>query len=152
MRVPWPIAAALVAGSMAQAQKIVEVPASEANVSRPEDLYTLEPGRWHLARQLYAGDEACTPTECEAGYTSGDLAVSVYRKDAKVFVVAVWRQCPANAFSELDIGDSASKSERKKIAKQVQTVVKALGKSCKVAPPTVSALTGDWLFPAAEKS
>jgi hypothetical protein len=136
------------AGSALHAQRIVEVPASEANVTRPEDLYQLEPGRWHLARQLWQGDEPCTATECEAGFTQGDLVVSAYHKADKVFIIAAWRPCASPAFSELDIGDKASSSEKRKVGKQVERVLRGLGKTCKIATPTVPALTGDWLFPS----
>ncbi|WP_156457772.1 hypothetical protein [Altererythrobacter sp. Root672] len=147
MRMTWLIAAALGVGTGVMAQEIVEIPASEVDVAKPEDLYKLEPGRWHLARQLWAGSEPCSPTQCEAGFTSGDLVVSAEHSAGKVTIVAALRGCPSTAFSELDIGDKASKSERSKIAKQVQRVVKGLGKTCNVTPPAVTALTGDWLFP-----
>jgi hypothetical protein len=154
MRVSLFLGVALIAAGTAPgaafAQRIVEVPASDANVVRPEDLYSMPPGRWHLARQLWRGDEPCTPTQCEAGYTAGDLVVSAEHDGQKVFIVASWRGCSATAYSELDIGDEASKGERKKIAKQVGRVVKGLGKTCKVELPEVAPLTGDWLFPAAE--
>jgi len=148
-RIAWAIALALAAAGAAQAQRIVEVPASQANVTRPEDLYQLEPGRWHLARQLWQGDEPCIATECEAGFTQGDLAVSAYHKADKVFIIAAWRPCASPAFSELDIGDRASSSERRKVGKQVARVLRGLAKTCKIAEPTVPALAGDWLFPAA---
>ena len=149
MRIAWAAAVALAAAATAQAQRIVEVPASEANVTRPEDLYQLEPGRWHVARQLWQGDEPCSATECEAGFTHGDLVVSAYRKADKVFIIASMRTCASPAFSELDIGDKASKSERRKIGKQVERVLGGLGKTCRMTTPTVPALAGDWLFPAA---
>jgi hypothetical protein len=130
------------------AQRIVEVPASEVDVAKPEDLYSRAPDRWHLARELWQGDDPCTETQCEAGYTSGDLVVSAERNGPSVTITAAWRGCSATAYSQLDIGDTASKGERKKIAKQVQRVVKGLGKSCKVETmPVVAPLTGDWLFP-----
>jgi hypothetical protein len=150
MRLCLTLAVALVATGPAFAQRIVEVPASEANVVRPEDLYSMPPGRWHVARQLWRGSEPCTPAQCEAGYTVGDLVVSAEHDGQKVFIVASWRGCSSTAYSELDIGDEASKGERKKIAKQVGRVVKGLGKTCKVELPEVAPLTGDWLFPAAE--
>ena len=152
MRGPLLLMCALVAAVPAQAQRIVELPASEANVTPPEDLYQLEPGRWHIARQLWAGDDPCTATQCEAGYTAGDLAISAYHNADKVFIIAALRNCAANAFSELDIGDNASKSERRKIAKQVGRVLRGLGKSCKIPEPTVAEFHGDWLFPAAVAS
>lgn len=148
MRMTWLIAAALGVGTGVLAQEIVEIPASEVDVSKPEDLYKLEPGRWHLARQLWAGSEPCSPTQCEAGFTSGDLVVSAEHNAGTVTIIAALRGCPSTAFSELDVGDKASKSERGKVAKQVQRVVKGLAKTCKITPPVVPALAGDWLFPS----
>jgi len=141
--------AILFVAAPAGAQRIVELEPGEVDLTRPNDLYELEPGRWHLARQLWAGNDPCSPTQCEAGYTSGDLVVSAEHNGGKVTIIAALRGCASSAFSELDIGDRASGSERKRIAKQVQRVVKGLGKTCKVTPPAVVALTGDWLFPAA---
>jgi len=124
------------------------VPSSEVDVAKPEDLYSRAPDRWHLARELWQGDDPCTETQCEAGYTTGDLAVSAERNGPSVTITAAWRGCSATAYSQLDIGETASKGERKKIAKQVQRVVKGLGKTCKVETmPVVAPLTGDWLFP-----
>jgi len=148
MRLPLIIAATLAAAAVpAAAQRIVEVPASDVNVTKPEDLYSLPPGRWHLARQLWRGSEPCTATQCEAGYTAGDLVVSAERNGPSVTITAAWRGCSSTAYSTLDIGDNASKGERKKIAKQVGRVVKGLGKTCKAEMPEVAPLTGDWLFP-----
>lgn len=139
---------ALAMPGVAFAQQIVEVPASEVDVAKPEDLYSRTPDRWHLARELWQGDEPCSETQCEAGYTSGDLAVSAERNGPSVTITAAWRGCSATAYSQLDLGETASKGERKKIAKQVQRVVKGLGKTCKVETmPVVAPLTGDWLFP-----
>src|SRR6478609_310320 len=148
MRLSLLFAVALVVPGTAFAQRIVEVPASEANAVKPEDLYSRVPDRWHLARELWQGDDPCTETQCEAGYTTGDLVVSAERNGPSVTITASWRGCSSTAYSQLDIGDTASKGERKKIAKQVQRVVKGLGKTCKVETmPVVSPLTGDWLFP-----
>ena len=141
------LAVALAMPGTALAQRIVEVPASEVDVARPEDLYGQAPGQWHLARQLWQGNDPCTPTQCEAGYTVGDLVVSAERKGPSVTITASLRTCSSTAYSQLDIGENASKGERKKIAKQVQRVVKGLGKTCKVEMPEVAPLTGDWLFP-----
>src|SRR6476659_5395767 len=55
------------------AQEIVEVPASKANVARPDDLFNLPPGQWHMAKSLAGGAEPCVSDQCEAGFTSGDL-------------------------------------------------------------------------------
>jgi hypothetical protein len=106
-------------------------------VTRPEDLYQLEPGRWHVARQLWLGDEPCNATECEAGYTQGDLVVSAYHKADKVFIIASLRSCASPAFSELDIGERASNSERRRVGKQVERVLRGLGKTCKMTTPNV---------------
>ena len=150
---PWLIFAVVLAAPLpALAQRVVEVPASEVDVAKPEDLYSRAPDRWHLAHRLWQGDDPCTETQCEAGYTSGNLAVSVERDGQIVTVTAALRGCSATAFSELDIGDKASKGERKKIAKQVQRVVKGLGKTCKAEMPEVAPLTGDWLFPPAAEA
>jgi len=138
---------AAVAPASLLAQRIVEVPASEVDIAKPEDLYSRAPDQWHLARQLWQGGEPCTATQCEAGYTSGNLVVSAERNGADVTITAAWRGCGATAYSLIDVGDEASKGERKKIARQVQRVVKGLGKSCKAEMPVVAPLTGDWLFP-----
>ena len=149
MRLPFLIAAALAsAAAPVGAQRIVEVPASEVDVAKPEDLYDRAPDRWHLARELWQGDDPCSETQCEAGYTAGNLVVSAERNGPSVIITAAWRGCSATAYSELDIGEEASRGERKKIAKQVQRVVKGLGKTCDTPMPEVSPLTGDWLFPA----
>lgn len=150
MRLGLMLALAFAAPNAALAQRIVEVPASEVDVAKPEDLYSLPPGRWHLARQLWRGSEPCSATQCEAGYTTGDLVVSAERDGSGVTITAAWRGCSSTAYSQLDIGDEASKGERKKIARQVQRVVEGLGKTCKTEMPEVTPLTGDWLFPAPE--
>lgn len=150
MRSTLLIFALMALSGTALAQRIVEVPSGAVNVAKPEDLYSRAPERWHLARQLWQGDEPCTPTQCEAGYTSGNLAVSAERNGPSVTITAAWRGCSTTAFSELDIGVKASSGERRKIAKQVTRVVKGLGKTCNAEMPTVAPLVGDWLFPATE--
>jgi hypothetical protein len=147
MRLCLVLAVALAVPGAAFGQRIVEVPAADVDVVKPEDLYSLAPGRWHLARQLWRGSEPCSSTQCEAGYTAGDLVVSAERDGPNVTITAAWRGCSSTAYSQLDIGDNASKGERRKIAKQVQRVVKGLGKTCKAEMPEVAPLTGDWLFP-----
>jgi hypothetical protein len=152
MRLPFVLTVTLataVASGTALAQRIVEVPSSDVDVAKPEDLYDRAPDRWHLARELWRGNDPCTPTQCEAGYTSGNLVVSAERNGPDVVITAAWRGCSATAYSQLDIGDQASKGERKKIAKQVERVVKGLGRTCKAEMPEVAPLTGDWLFPEA---
>ena len=73
MRSLIPAFALIFASTAAQAQEIVEVPASKANVARPDDLFNLPPGQWHMAKSLAAGSEPCAADQCEAGFTSGDL-------------------------------------------------------------------------------
>jgi hypothetical protein len=132
----------------AAAQEIVEVPADKANVPRPDDLYQLPPNQWHFAKQLWEGNEACAQQQCEAGYTSGDLVVSVEHAAEFVRIIAALRGCAASAYSEVEVGQKPSKSARKRVAKQVQRVVKGLGQTCKSAPPVVPALDPALLFPA----
>jgi len=77
MRVPFLIVATFAAAAAsAGAQRVVEVPASDIDVAKPEDLYSLPPGRWHLGRQLWQGSDPCTATQCEAGFTAGALVIS----------------------------------------------------------------------------
>jgi hypothetical protein len=149
MRLYLPLAFALALPGAALAQQIVEIPASEVDIVRPEDLFTLEPDRWHLARQLWRDYEPCTATQCEAGFTSGNLAVSAEHNSGNITISAVFRNCSSTAYSQFDVGERASSGERKKIARQVKRVVSGLGKTCKLDPPVVAPLTGDWLFPAA---
>jgi hypothetical protein len=149
MRLSLLLAAVLALPDAAHAQRIVEVPASEVDIAKPEDLYSRAPGQWHLARQLWQGSEPCTPTQCEAGYTSGNLAVSAERDGPSVTITAAWRGCASTAYSTLDLGDEVSNGEKKKIAKQVQRVVRGLGKTCRAEMPVVAPLAGDWLFPVA---
>ena len=133
-----------------QAQEIIKVPASShPDVSRPDDIFNLPPDQWHFARQLWQGPEPCTTDQCEAGYTSGDLVVSVERAATYVRIMGGLRGCEATAFSEMEAGKKPSKYTRKRISKQVNTVLKGLGKSCKTTVPKVAALDVAQLFPAA---
>ena len=92
MRLPLLIAATFaLAGTPAGAQRIVEVPADEVDVTKPEDLYSRATDRWHLARELWRGDDPCIETQCEAGFASGDLAVSAERDGPSVTITATWR-------------------------------------------------------------
>jgi hypothetical protein len=147
---PWKLLCtgllALSAG--AQAQEIVKLPpGSGSNVSRPDDLFALAPDQWHFARQLWQGREPCTQEQCEGGFTSGDLVVSVEHSGKYVRIIAGARNCPSAAFSEMEPGKKPSKSARKRVAKQVATVVKGLGKTCKATLPAVAPLDVALLFP-----
>ena len=138
---------ALVLSASASAQEIVKVPATQANVPRPDDLYNLPPGQWQFARQLSQGGEACTPEYCEAGFTSGDLVVSVEHAKEFVRIIAALRDCTGTAYSEVEVGSKPSRSARKRVEKQVKRVVKGLGKTCGAPPPEVPALESSHLLP-----
>ena len=132
-----------------QAQEIVKVEAKDApTVARPDDLYTLPPGQWHFAKQLWSGNEPCDAQHCEAGYTNGDLVVSVERSDKFIRLIAGLRNCEAVGFSEMEPGNKLGKSEGKRVAKQVKNVVKGVAKTCKTSAPDVPALDAAQLFPA----
>ena len=130
------------------AQDVVQVPASDApTVARPDDLFSLPPGQWHFAKQLWSGNEPCDDKHCEAGYTSGDLVVSVERSEKYVRLIAGFRNCEAVGFSEMEPGNKPGKYNRKKVAKQVSNVVKGLAKSCNTVAPAVADLDAAQLFP-----
>lgn len=132
-----------------QAQEIVKIPAKEVpSVARPDDLYTLPPGQWHFAKQLWSGNEPCDDKHCEAGYTSGDLVVSVERSEKNIRLIAGLRNCEAVGFSEMAPGNKLGKSEGKRVAKQVKNVVKGIAKTCNTSAPDVPALDVAQLFPA----
>jgi hypothetical protein len=134
--------------AMAHAQEIVKLPpGSGSNVTRPDDLFALPPDQWHFARQLWQGSEPCTVDQCEAGFTSGDLVISVEHAGKFVRIIAGLRTCEATAHSEMEPGKKPGKSTRKRVAKQVGTVVKGLGKTCKVTMPAVAPLDVALLFP-----
>ena len=88
------------------AQEVVKVQAKEApTVARPDDLFALPPGQWHYARQLWSGNEPCDAQHCEAGFTSGDLVVSVERSEKFVRLIAGFKNCEAVGFSEMEPGN-----------------------------------------------
>lgn len=129
------------------AQEVVKIPAKEApTVSRPDDLFALPPGQWQFAKLLSAGNERCDDMHCEAGFTSGDLVVSVERSEKFVRLIAGFRNCEAVGFSEIEAGNKSSKYERKKIARQVKSVVKGVSKSCNATAPEVAPLDVAMLF------
>lgn len=142
-------AAIFLASTSVEAQRVEEVrtPDSETPVL-PEDLFRLPPGTWTSARQLWSGDEPCTADECEAGYTSGDVVVSVERQKTYLRVVAGFRGCQSVAWNEYKIGKKASGSDTKTIARRIKKTVGASAKYCKVEAPTIAALDARQLFPA----
>ena len=139
------IAAIISLGSLAQ--EVVEVPASKANVARPDDLFGLPPGQWFAAKSLALGSEQCLPDQCEAGFTSGDLVISVEHAKDFVQVIAGFRGCERTAFSELQVGAKPGKPTFSRVAKQVERVVEGAAKSCNVSAPEVPKLDVATLFP-----
>jgi hypothetical protein len=130
------------------AQQVEKVPAGSPGApALPEDLFGLPPDTWSIAKQLWKGNEACTKDQCEAGFTSGDLVVSIERSKKYVRVVAGFRNCASVAWNEYEIGDKASKRDNKTIEKRVKKVIEASAKYCKAVAPTVAALDVGRLFP-----
>jgi hypothetical protein len=129
-----------------QAQEIVEVPASQANVARPDDLFNLPPGEWHMAKVLSGGSEQCVSDQCEAGFNSGDLVVSVEHAKDFVRIIAGFKGCERTAYSEVEVGSKPGKPTFGRVSKQVERVVKGLAKTCKMTAPTVPKLEVASLF------
>src|SRR4051794_31457622 len=138
--------ALIFASTAARAQEIVEVPASKANVARPDDLFSLPPGEWHMSRLLAAGSELCAFDQCEAGFTSGDLVVSVEHAKDFVRIIAGFKGCERTAYSEVEVGSKPGKPTFGRVSKQVERVVKGLAKTCKMTAPTVPKLEVASLF------
>jgi len=132
-------------------QEIVKVPVSEAGVSLPEAIFGLPPGQWYVARQVSQGNEPCTADACEAGFNSGDLAISVERAKDYVRVIAGFRSCQAVAFQEVQTGLTPGASMRGEVSHLLKKVIKAAEKSCKVKAPKVPKLDVASLFPAKAK-
>ena len=92
------LSAALVSAPLL-AQHIEKIDASKVpNVYRPDDLFNLSPGHWHYAKHLWQGPEPCVLDQCEAGFNSGDLVVSVEHSKGYVRVIAGFRSCAPVAF------------------------------------------------------
>lgn len=130
------------------AQEIVKVPASQAGVGLPEDIFALPPGQWYVARQVSLGNEPCTADACEAGFNSGDLVISVERAKDYVQVIAGFRGCQAVAFQEVQTGLTPGASRRGEVNHLLQKVVKAAEQSCKLKAPKVPKLDVASLYPA----
>jgi len=145
------IVAAMLCASAAAAQDIVKVPAKDANVSRPDDVFALPPGQWHISKLISAGSEPCTETACEAGFTSGDLVISVEHGGSHTMVITGFRNCEAVGFNEVATGNSPSKALRSELWTLVRKAVKATAKTCKVKTPDVAKLDVVRLFPAKAK-
>ncbi|MGZ3173937.1 MAG: hypothetical protein ACXWI5_05360 [Croceibacterium sp.] len=143
-----PALAFLRASVAVPAQHIEKVPASKANVSRPDDLFALQPGQWHMAKSLALGAEPCASDQCEAGFTSGTLVISVEHSKEFVRIIAGFSGCEQTAFSEVEVGTTPGKSAFGRVAKQVKQVIKGLAKTCKMSAPEVPDLVLAQLFPA----
>jgi len=140
-------ALALALASVVQAQEIIEVPESEARIARPDDLFSLPPGQWHLSRSFSQGRAPCEPTQCEAGFTSGDLVVSVEHAGNFVLIIAGFRGCDRVAFREVEVSPKAGSPTFGRISNHMKRVVKGLKKSCGITPPEVPKLEVAQLFP-----
>ena len=133
------------------AQHIEKIEPSKApTVYRPDDLFHLAPGQWHYAKHLWEGSEPCVLDQCEAGFTSGDLVLSVEHSKGWVRVMAGFRNCAPVAFSEIETGKSPDRYLRSKVEKQVAQVVKGAAKSCKVTAPAVANISVASMFPGAK--
>ena len=139
--------AAFVSAGAAQAQEIVEVPASKAQVALPEEMFALPPGQWFVAKLISQGNEPCAPDACEAGFHSGDLAISVEHAKDYVRVIAGFRGCTGVAFQEVQTGAKPGSYGRGEVSNLLKKVVKAAEKSCKRKAPDVPKLDVAALFP-----
>jgi hypothetical protein len=142
------VAAVMLAMTQPSAAQVEEVRPNRDAPGLPEDLYRLTPGSWAFARQLWQGDEPCTATECEAGYTSGDLAVSVERNKTSLRIVAGFRGCANVAWNEYEVGKKASKYDTKTIGKRIKKTVGTSAKYCKLTAPALARLDAGLLYPA----
>ena len=142
---------ALVCAAPVLAQHIEEIAASKApNVYRPDDLFQLPPGQWHYAKHLWQGADPCTDEQCEAGYNSGDLVVSVEHTKGWVRVMAGFRNCAPVAFSEIETSKTPGRYSRSKVERQLGQVVKGAAKTCRVTAPAVANLSVASMFPGAK--
>ena len=130
------------------AQDIVKVKASEANVARPDDIFSLPAGQWYVAKAVTQGTEPCTAEACEAGFNSGGLVISVEHANEYTRVIAGFRGCEAVAFQEAQTGIKPGASQRGEVSNLLKKVVKAAEKSCKVKAPSVPKLDVKSLYPA----
>src|SRR3954466_15686531 len=113
MRARFLLLFAMSLGLPAHAQEIVKVPETlQPSVKRPDDLFQLPPGQWHFARHLWQSQEPCDDKSCEAGFTSGDLVISVERSDKFVRIIAGLRDCQSVGFSEIETGSKPDKYAR----------------------------------------
>jgi hypothetical protein len=134
------------------AQHIEKIDASKApTVYRPDDLFHLPPGQWHYAEHLWEGSKPCHLDQCEAGFTSGDLVVSVEHSKGYVRAIAGFRNCAPVAFSEVETTKSPDRYLRSHVEAQVKRVVKGAAKSCNTTAPPVANLSVASMFPAGKR-
>ena len=134
------------------AQQIEEIAASKApTVYRPDDLFNLPPGQWHMSKHLWQGADPCLEDQCEAGFTSGDLVLSVEQTKGWVRIMAGFRNCAPVAFSEVETGTKPDSYLRSHVSSQIKRVVKGAAKTCKVPAPEVPKLNVVSMFPAKAK-
>lgn len=145
-------AAIILASQTSGAQQVEEVRSNPDAPGLPEDLFRLPPGTWAFAKQLWKGDEPCTADACEAGYTSGDLAVSVERNKTFLRIVAGFRGCANVSWNEYEVGKKASKYDTKTIVKRIERTVGTSAKYCKVAAPSLADLDARRLYPVEPQS
>jgi hypothetical protein len=139
----------LVSATPLLAQHIEEISAAKApTVYRPDDLFNLPPNQWHMAKHIWQGAEPCSEDQCEAGYTSGDLVLSVEHSKGWVRIMAGFRNCAPVAFSEIETGKKPGSSSRGRVKSQIKQVVKGAAKTCKTEAPKIAELSVVSLFPA----
>jgi hypothetical protein len=140
--------AVLVVSASLSAQEIVKVPQHHSRaVSRPDDLFSLPPGRWHVSKRLLEGSAPCTPEQCEAGLTSGDVVISAERSGEFVRIIAGFRGCEAVGSSEVEVGTKPGKPTFGRVREQMKRVLKGVSKTCKLESPALPALDIAQLFP-----
>lgn len=140
--------ALLLASQPAGAQQVEEVRTGSAETpTLPEDLFRLPPGTWAFAKQLWKGNDPCTADQCEGGYTSGDLVVSVERHKKFLRIVAGFRGCESVAWNEYEVGNRASSRDTKTIGKRLKSTIGTSAKYCKVSAPAIATLDARQLYP-----
>ena len=78
--------------------------------------------------------------------------VSVERSEKYVRLIAGFRNCEAVGFSEMEPGNKPGKYNRKRVAKQVNNVVKGVAKSCNATAPAVPDLDASPAVPGRRRS
>jgi hypothetical protein len=135
--------------TQALSQEIVKVQPDDAHaVSRPDDLFALPPDQWHMANHLSENPAPCAPDQCEAGFTSGSLVVSIEHSGEFVRIIAGFRDCQAVGSSEVEVGKKPGKPTFGRVRDQMKRVVKGVSKTCNVTAPPLPDLDIGQLFRA----